>query len=246
MIWRGLMITIVLLLFWQCLVNVTHLPPYILPSPYQVGVSFYQHFNLLMSQSVPTLIETILGLMGAIILGCATAMSMAYIQSLRHWLRPVLLISQALPTFAIAPLLVIWFGYGMSSKIMTTILMLYFPIASAFFDGLSRTESSWLDLAQVMHASRWRTLWFIRVPAAIPALISGLRVSIAAAPIGAVIGEWVGASKGLGFLMLYANARMQIDLMFAALFTLIVWSLLLYFGVDAFLKQFVNWQREGI
>lgn len=233
-----------LILFWQLFVMITQLPSYILPSPILVSTVLIQQFPMFMSQSIPTILETLSGLLGAIFLGCLIALLMAYIATLRHCLKPILLISQALPTFAIAPLFVIWLGYGMSAKIATTILMLFFPIASSFFDGLSRTDASLLDLAHIMKASRLKTLLYIRIPAAIPNLVTGLRVATAGAPMGAVIGEWVGASKGLGFLMLNANARMQIDVMFAALFILIVWSLLLYFTVDFLLKKYINWQRE--
>ena len=109
---------------------------------------------------------------------------------------------------------------------------------------MRRTEPGWLDLAQTLQAKKWRIFWYIRIPAALPNLASGLRVATAIAPIGAVVGEWVGASKGLGFLMLNANARMQIDLMFAALFTLVIFSLMLYFVVDKFLRMVVFWQPE--
>jgi putative hydroxymethylpyrimidine transport system permease protein len=241
---RGLMITGGLLLIWQLFVILADLPAYILPSPLMVGKVIIQQFPLLLSQSIPTLAETLLGLAGALCLGCLTALGMAYIEPLRHWLKPVLLISQALPTFALAPLFVIWLGYGMSAKIAVTTLMLFFPIASSFFDGLTRTEPALLDLARIMRASRFQTLLRIRLPAAIPSLVTGIRVAAAGAPMGAVIGEWVGASKGLGFLMLNANARMQIDVMFAALVFLILWSLLLYFSVDFLLKKYVNWQKE--
>lgn len=241
---RGLIITLSLFILWQLLIAFTNLPPYILPSPLLVGKTLINQFPLIISQSIPTIIETLLGLLGAVILGCFTALSMAYIKTFKYWLRPLLIISQALPTFAIAPLFVIWLGYGMISKIAITILILFFPIASSFFDGLSHTKSSWLDLAKVMGASKFRTLIYIRVPAAIPNLITGLKVATAGAPMGAVIGEWVGASKGLGFLILNANARMQIDLMFAALFILILWSIILYFSIDFILNKYLNWQHK--
>jgi putative hydroxymethylpyrimidine transport system permease protein len=155
-----------------------------------------------------------------------------------------LITSQALPTFAIAPLLVIWLGYGMMSKIVVAMMMIFFPVASAFYDGLRRTPVEWLYLGQVMGASPWRLLWRIRIPAALPALGSGLRVAATFAPMGAVIGEWVGASQGLGFLMLNANARMQIDLVFAVLIVLVALTLLLYFSVDKTLKKIVFWRSE--
>lgn len=161
--------------------------------------------------------------------------------SFRHWFFPILLISQALPTFAIAPLLVIWLGYGMSSKIAVTMIMLFFPVASNFYDGLRSTPKHFLEMAQLMGANRWRLLWLIQIPSALPALASGLRVAATIAPIGAVIGEWVGASQGLGFLLLNANARMQIDLMFAVLVVITLLTIALYYFVDFILKRWINW-----
>ncbi len=244
MILRGVIVFVSLMLIWQAFVTFLQLPPYILPGPFVVIHTWIAQYSLLIHQTIPTLIETLLGLIFGILLGCVVALFMAYLQPVRYWVMPILLISQALPTFAIAPLLVIWFGYGMASKIVTTILMLFYPVTSSFFDGLRRTDPAWLDLAYTMNASRWKILWFIRFPAALPALASGIRVATAIAPIGAVIGEWVGASSGLGFLMLNANARMQIDVMFAALVNIILMSLILYFCVDAGLKKIISWQVE--
>jgi putative hydroxymethylpyrimidine transport system permease protein len=237
---RGLIILCTLILLWQLLVTGFHLPPYILPSPLLTAKTIFTQFPLLLSQSIPTLVETLLGLGGALIFGCFTALLMAYIRSIKIWITPILLISQALPVFAVAPLFVIWLGYGLSAKIALTILMLYFPITSNFFDGLTHTPREFLDLAKIMQASRFHMLLWIRIPAALPHLASGLRIATASAPMGAMIGEWMGASKGLGFLMLNANGRMQIDMVFAALFMLIFWNLLLYFTVDHFLKKHVD------
>jgi putative hydroxymethylpyrimidine transport system permease protein len=178
------------------------------------------------------------------VLGAVTALTLSYFRPARRWLMPVLVFSQAIPVFALAPLLVLWMGYGMASKIAMATLIIYFPVTSAFFDGLRRTEPGWLDLAQTMGGSRWRTLLHIRLPAALPAFASGLRVATAVAPIGAVVGEWVGASAGLGYLMLHANGRMQVDLMFAALLTLAVISVTLYFTVDALLRRALPWQPD--
>ena len=119
------------------------------------------------------------------------------------------------------------------------------PVAAAFLDGLRRTDPGWLDLAQVMGAGGWSSLRWIRMPAALPALGSGLRMAAAVAPIGAVIGEWVGSSAGLGYLMLQANARLKVDLMFAALAILAAMGLVLYFAVDWAVRRAVPWQAEG-
>lgn len=242
---RGCILFLGLLVLWQLIVSIFQLPSYILPTPWSVFKVGFLRADLILTEAIPTIIETILGLFIGVLLGSTAALTMAFFRPLRMWLLPILIISQAIPTFAIAPLLVIWLGFGITSKIATTVIMLFFPITSAFFDGLRRTEPGWLDLAKTMNAKKWRVFWHIRVPAALPHFASGLRVATVVAPIGAIIGEWVGASRGLGFLMLNANARMQIDLMFAALFTLVLFSLILFFVVDKFLRYMIPWQKEN-
>ena len=236
---RGLLVIFILLALWQITNTVFQFPEYILPSPIAIFKTFIQDRYLIATQAIPTIIETLLGLFFGCVLGIIAALCIAYFRTTRHWLLPILLLSQAIPTFAIAPLLVIWFGYGLSSKIACTIIMLFFPITSNFYDGLRATSSDWLDLAKVMHASKWQTFLKIRIPAALPNLASGLKIAATLAPIGAIIGEWVGSSKGLGYLMLNANARMEIPLMFAALLTIIVLTLLLYFIVDIVMRKII-------
>ena len=156
-----------------------------------------------------------------------------------------MVISQSLPVFALAPLLTLWFGYGMSSKIAMAILIIYFPVVAATFDGLRHTNSAMLDLAHTLKASPANIMLQIRLPAALPSIASGIRVATSVAPIGAVVGEWVGSSKGLGYLMLHANGRMQTDLMFAALLCLCLIALLLYTGVNHLLERALYWQHDS-
>jgi len=234
-----------LLALWEALVLATGLPNYILPPPSQVLRIWWLRRELLAENALVTLTEIVLGLMLGVALGVATALLLARFRPARRWLMPLLVASQAIPVFALAPLLVLWLGYGLGSKIAMTTLIIFFPVTAAFLDGLRRTEPGWLDLARTMGASEGAVLRRMRIPAALPALASGIRVAAAIAPIGAVVGEWVGASAGLGYLMLHANGRMQIDLLFAALFTLAVLALTLYFALDRGLRRAVPWQREG-
>jgi putative hydroxymethylpyrimidine transport system permease protein len=178
------------------------------------------------------------------LLGCVSAVLVASSPPVRRWLMPVLVVSQAIPVFALAPALVLWLGYGLLSKVAMATLIIYFPVTAAFFDGLRRTDPGWLDLARTMGGSRWRILRHVRIPAALPALSSGIRVATAVAPIGAIVGEWVGSSAGLGYLMLQSNARLQIDVMFAALLVLALMAVGLYFIVDAGLRRILPWQAE--
>lgn len=241
---RAIILFCGLILLWQLIVTLFQLPVYILPSPFLVFKTWIQQAPLILSQTYITVIETVLGLFFGVLIGALGSLMMIFFNVVRFWMWPILIISQAIPTFAIAPLLVVWLGYGMASKIVTTMIMIFFPVTATFFDGLRRTPQEWLDLASTMNASRWKKIWHIQVPAAMPTFASGLRVATAIAPIGAIIGEWVGSSRGLGFLMLNANARLQIDMMFAALFTLVIFSLVLYFSVDKILKHFIFWQVE--
>ena len=160
--------------------------------------------------------------------------------------------SQAIPVFAIAPVLVLWLGYGLASKIAMAALIIFFPVTSSLVDGLNNTPRQWIEIATVMLATKtseaatgWRQrlalIKHIQLPAALPALASGIRVATAVAPIGAVVGEWVGSSSGLGYLMLHLIGRMQIDLMFAALVLLALFSIVLWYCVDAGLRLALPW-----
>jgi putative hydroxymethylpyrimidine transport system permease protein len=238
---RGIIVLLGITALWQIIIIIFDLPSYILPTPLSVLHTLIERFSLIMHETKITVMETLIGLFLGLVFGSIASLLMASFNSFSFWALPILVISQAIPTFAIAPLFVIWFGYGMTSKIATAVIMIFFPITSSFFDGLRRTDQECLDLAKTMNAKKWRIFWYIRIPAALPSLASGLRVATVAAPVGAIVGEWVGASQGLGFLMLNANARMQIDLMFAGLFVLIIFSLVLYFLMDKSLKLLIPW-----
>jgi putative hydroxymethylpyrimidine transport system permease protein len=234
-----------LLILWQAAVLATGAPGYILPSPAAVLEAGLTNGGVLIRHAAVTGGEILAGFAIGAALGSLTALAMARFAALRSWILPVVVASQAVPVFALAPVLVLWLGYGPASKVAMAVLVIYFPVAAAFLDGLRRTDPGWLDLAQVMGADGWSVLRRIRVPAALPALGSGLRMAAAVAPIGAVIGEWVGSSAGLGYLMLQANARLKVDLMFAALALLAAMGLILYFAVDRAVRHAIPWQAEG-
>lgn len=242
---RGSTVVIALLLAWQGAVAFFGLPPFILPGPWSVIQSLFANFPYLMGHAATTAGEILIGLALGLILGVATGLFMAMSGAAERLIFPVVLATQALPVFAIAPLLVLWFGFGLASKIIMATLIIYFPITSAFFDGLRRTDPDLLDLGRIAGASPMQSLLYLRLPSALPALSSGLRVGATLAPIGAVVGEWVGSSAGLGFIMLHANARMQTDLMFAALFILAVFVLLLRMATEHLTRRLVFWMPES-
>jgi putative hydroxymethylpyrimidine transport system permease protein len=239
-------ISILIIVFvWQIIVWATGAPHYILPGPLLVMQAMFTHAGLIAEHSLVTAMEVIFGLILGTIFGVLTALYLMMSPTAKRFGMPILVLSQTVPVFALAPILTLWFGYGLGSKIAMTILIIYFPVASTFFDGLRGTPRGFLDLAQSMRASPLSTLFHVRVPAALPSFTSGLRLATVYAPIGAVIGEWVGASQGLGYLMLLANGRVKIDLMFAALIALCCLTMLLRAVTGSMCDRINHWAGHG-
>ncbi|PIE44668.1 MAG: ABC transporter permease [Gammaproteobacteria bacterium] len=239
-----IVIAIVLITLWQVVISIFAIPRYILAAPADVAKTLIERWDVLLKHAKVTLLEILLGLFFGFSLGVLSAITLAMSRTMSSFLMPLLVLSQAIPVFAIAPLLVLWLGYGMASKVVMAVLIIYFPVTAACYDGLRNTPLQWLQLAQSMRASKTTLLFKIRLPAALPSLASGLRIAVTFAPIGAIVGEWVGSAEGLGYLMLQANARMQVDTTFAALLVLIIMSLTLFFSVDALLKKYIPWQSK--
>ncbi len=234
------------LALWQAIVWATGVPAFMLPPPAAVLQNLVDHAGLLAEHALVTSSEILLGLALGVLVGGASALAMALVPPLQPWMLPPLVLGQAIPVFALAPILVLWLGYGMASKVAMAVLIIYFPVTAALFDGLRRTDPGWLDLARTMGASPLRTLWHLRLPAALPAFGSGLRIAAAVAPIAAVVGEWVGSGAGLGYLMLHANGRSQTALMFAAMMVLMAIALGLYIFVDRLLIRLTPWAPHSL
>lgn len=230
---------------WWAITAFTAIPPFMLPSPGAVAAALGERAAYLAGNAAVTLGEILLGLLAGTVLGGVAALGIAASPMLQRWLWPILVLSQAIPVFALAPLLVLWLGFGIGSKIAMAVLVIFFPVTANFLDGLRRTDPGWLDLGRTMNASRLRLLLHLRLPAALPAFCSGLRVATAVAPIGAILGEWVGASSGLGYVMINANARVQTPLMFAALVILAAMTISLYVAVDSLLRRLLSWAPGG-
>lgn len=229
---------------WHGIVVVFHIPPFLLPSPTHVGEVLWTQFPSLMADAKVTGLEIVLGFGIATILGIINGILLQISPRFRRVMRPMLVVSQSIPVYALAPILVLWMGFDMTPKIAMAVIIIFFPITSAFYDGLRRTDTALIDMAKTMGASDIQILWHIRFFHALPALGSGLRVGAAVAPIGAIVGEWVGASAGLGYRMVYANARLRVDEMFASLIILVIMALALFYAVDSIVKKAIHWQQE--
>jgi putative hydroxymethylpyrimidine transport system permease protein len=239
---HGIGITLLLLATWQGVVWLTGVPRFLLPSPLQVLPLLWREPGYFWPHLQATMLETVCGFLLGVVIALLTAALLTLHAWARAWLLPLVIISQVLPLFALAPLLVLWAGYGLWSKVIMAAMIVYFPVLSAFYDGLRQTPPAYRELATVSGASRLRTFWYLQCPAALPALASGLRMAAVFAPMGAILGEWVGASQGLGYLMLQANGRVQTAHLFAALVLLSLFALVLYFSIDALLRRLIFWK----
>ena len=236
---------VIFIVTWWIIQYLTKTPSYILPSPYIVFLSIMNNLDLLIYHSFITFYEILIGFLLGIIFGMYTGILFIISKSTRRWLLPFIILTQAIPIFAIAPILTLWVGYGIWSKIIMTILIIYFPITISFYDGLKRIDPMIVNLAKLMGANTFTMLLKIRIPFALPQLSSGLKLAAAFAPMGAVIGEWVGSSKGLGYLMLYASGRVQIDLMFASIIILAIFTVTLYNIVTVVTNQLTKWDPKS-
>ncbi|MEW6029341.1 MAG: ABC transporter permease [Chloroflexota bacterium] len=242
--WLALMSLALFLLLWQGVVTLARLPAFILPSPADVWLRFLRALvdgSLLFHTGV-TLLEIMVGLLagtlGAIVLGYLIAKS----RLLERLLSPYLVASQAVPLVAIAPLLVIWFGPGMFSKVLICALIVFFPVLVNTVVGVRAVPPALHDLMRSLRATRRQILAKLEVPAALPIFFGGLRIGATLSVIGAVVGELVGADSGLGFLINVGRGQYDTALVFVAVFTLIAMALSLY-GIVAWLeKRFLVWQ----
>ncbi len=216
-------------LIWEGAVWFFALPLWYLPAPSHVAVTVVRNLHLILPSAGVTALETLLGLMIGIAIGMALALGMGASRWLARALSPLAVVSQAIPFMALAPLMMIWFGFGITSKVAMAAITIFFSVTAAFYEGLRRADENLIDLARLYGASPWQILFNIRVPSALPHLCAGLKLAAAYAPLGAIAGEWVGSDGGLGIMMTYHNARMQTDMVFAAMVVLVVFCLATWF-----------------
>ncbi len=243
-----LLIPVALAIFlggWQLLVTWRQYPAFILPRPALV----WSRFLTLMADGTLAMhtATTVLEIFGGLVLGVSAAFVIGYFlaksPALERILSPYVVASQAVPIVAIAPLLIIWFGFGWSSKVIVCALTVFFPALVNTIVGIRSVEPDLRALMRSLQASRWQTFAKLEFPAALPILFAGLKVAVTLAVIGAVVGEFVGADRGLGFLVNLARGTLDTPMLFVALFTLVIIALLLYFAVAALEYFVLAWKR---
>jgi len=215
-----------------------------LPSPIQVVQAFISEFPALMEHSVITLAEAFLGLALGISLGFLMAVVMDQFEPLYQACYPLIVLTQTVPTVAIAPLLVLWFGYEMAPKVILIVITTFFPITIGLLNGFRSVDPDSVNLLRAMGAGRWQIFFHIKLPGAMSQFFSGLRISASYAVVGAVISEWLGGFGGLGVYMTRVKKAFAFDKMFAVIFLISVISLLLMKGVDLMQKKCMPWEKE--
>lgn len=201
---------------WEIGVRVTDTPRWFLPTPTEVARETIDSRALLWGHTRTTLQEVLAGFTIAAAIGIISALGIASSRIAERAIYPAIVASQAIPIIALAPILLIWFGYGMTPKVIVVVLICFFPIAINMADGLRSVDPDAVALLRSMGANRWQIMRIVRIPSSMPFLLSGLRIAAAVSVIGAIVGEWVGASSGLGYLMTRSASQFQTPLLFSA------------------------------
>jgi ABC-type nitrate/sulfonate/bicarbonate transport system permease component len=233
-----------LLLVWETAVRLNHLPAYILPSPLQILKTLGETMPLLIKHSISTLEEAILGFALAIAIAFITAFILNHFYWLNQALYPLLIVSQTVPIITLAPLFLIWFGWGMLPKILVVILVCFFPIVISLLNGLNSVDPDLINLFRSMGANRMSIFKMVKLPAAMPGFFSGLKISASYSIMAAVIGEWLGAQQGLGYYMTIAQKSFRVDRVLAAVIIIAVASLLIVKLIDLAEWLFIPWNRQ--
>ncbi|MBQ8558359.1 MAG: ABC transporter permease [Tyzzerella sp.] len=235
---------VLLLIVWQLISSLGIVDSFMLPSPLQVAGAFVSEFPTLMEHSVITLAEAFIGLGLGVLLGFGMAVLMDQFEVLYKAFYPLIVLTQTIPTVAIAPLLVLWFGYEMAPKVILIVITTFFPLAVGLLNGFKSVDMDSIHLLRAMGAGRWQIFRYIKLPGAMSQFFAGLRISASYAVVGAVISEWLGGFGGLGVYMTRVKKAFSFDKMFAVIFLISIISLLLMKGVDLLQKKCMPWEKE--
>src|SRR6266498_183581 len=241
---RPFWLIIVLIVGWDVVIRVFKIPPYLVPPPLQVVTQLVKEWPMLWRESLPTLYATLGGFVASVLVGVPIAMWISYSRVVESFVYPLLVFSQSVPKVAIAPLFVVWFGFGIFPKVISAFLLGFFPVVVATVMGFKSIETDMIDLARSMRASRLQMFLKFSLPQALPSIFSGLKVSATLAVVGAVVGEFVGSNSGIGYVLQIANGNFDLPLMFAALVVLSMMGVILFALVDLTEKLMIPWHQS--
>lgn len=241
---RPLIFLVVLVVAWDLAIRLFRIPPYQVPKPADVIATLWADWPMLLSQAVPTTAATVQGFILSALFGIPMAMLIVGSRTVESYVYPLLVFSQSIPKIAIAPLFVVWFGFGMMPKVLSAFLLGFFPVVVSAVQGFKSVEPDMLDLARAMEANRLQIFRMVRLPHAMPAIFSGLKVSITLAVVGAVVGEFVGSNNGLGFVLQRSIGNFELPTMFAALVVLSLIGVVLFWILDVIERFAIPWHAS--
>ncbi len=230
-------------LVWELIVWLQKIPEYRLPAPSVIIAEFVNKFDLLAYHAAQTVLEALLGFIIGVVLAVGVALLMSLSRPVKLTLYPFMIISQTVPLVVIAPLLAIWFGFGIVPKIIMAVVVVFFPVAVSFTEGLESYDTDLVDLMRVMKASRVQIYRTVRIPGALPSLFAGLKISAAYCVMGAVISEWTGATRGLGIYLSRAMSTFETAALFANIVVIVLLSFALFRAVNFAEKKAIPWNR---
>jgi len=241
---RPLWMLLLLVLLWDLGIRVFNIKPYLVPTPWSVAQQLVNEWPMLWRETLPTLYATLGGFVASALVGVAAAMWISYSRLVESFVYPLLVFSQSVPKVAIAPLFVVWFGFGILPKVIVAFLLGFFPVVVATVQGFKSVESDVIDLARSMGASPWKVFLKFRLPTALPSIFSGLKVSVTLAVVGAVVGEFVGSNSGIGYVLQKANGTFDLPLMFAGLVILSMVGVLLFLAIELIERALLPWHAS--
>ena len=239
------MVLLLLFILWEIMVDLFHVPKWLLPSPTDIFQEATLNGTVLTSHLMSTLKLTLSGFFIGTAVGLITAIILYLIPYLKEALYPLLILSQNIPTIVLAPLLVIWFGFGILPKIIVITLVCFFPVTVAALDGFKQTPSELRHYLAMAGANKWQLFSKLEFPYALPSIFSGIKISATYSVLGAVISEWLGAKEGIGVYMTLASSSFRTDRVFVAIFIIMILSLLLFALIQGLEKILVRWQKQG-
>jgi NitT/TauT family transport system permease protein len=245
--WFAMCVTLVgILLAWYLATEILKIPAYLLPKPTAVATAFTTNWYMLLQETWATFREVIGGFVISVAVAIPLALLIVYSQAAERFINPLIIVSQAIPKVAIAPLFLVWFGFGEFPKMLIAALIAFFPMLISATVGLKSIDPEMLNLARAMGASATKTFWKVRLPIALPNFFAGFKLAITFSVIGAVVGEFVGGDHGIGYLIQLASGSQRTDLLFAGLILLSAMGLVLFYVVEAFERKFVFWHHSQI
>ncbi len=241
---RPVLLIIMILIGWDLLIRIFKVPPYLVPTPMSVVEQLWNEWPMLVKESAPTTWATLGGFALSVLIGVPIAMLISYSKLVESFVYPLLVFSQSIPKIAVAPLFVVWFGFGIIPKIIVAFLLGVFPVVVSTVMGFKSVEQDMVDLARSMGSTRMQMFFKINLPQALPAIFSGMKVSITLAVVGAVVGEFVGSNSGIGYVLQKANGNFDLPLMFAALVVLSMIGVILFALLDVIERLMIPWHAS--